>query len=115
MEYKGKLYGKVGGQYFPLEQTTDDFESLTQKLEEKEKEIGQRNEYYENKIEMITRIVHERDQELGLLSTHLESKMTLLAACEKALSDRDAKLDSIQKEIELEIGDVKKSNSYSPS
>jgi hypothetical protein len=28
MEYKGKLYGKVGNCYFPLENTTDDFDSL---------------------------------------------------------------------------------------
>ena len=28
MEYQGKLYGKVGKQYFPLSNTTEDFKSL---------------------------------------------------------------------------------------
>jgi len=28
MEYKGKLYGKVGKHYFPLEATSNDFDNL---------------------------------------------------------------------------------------
>lgn len=28
MEYKGKLYGKVGKSYFPLIETAEDFENL---------------------------------------------------------------------------------------
>lgn len=28
MEYKGKLYGKVGETYFPLEATSEDFDKL---------------------------------------------------------------------------------------
>ena len=35
MEYKGKLYGKVGGVYFPLEATTNDFEALEKRVEDK--------------------------------------------------------------------------------
>ncbi|MDD5013565.1 MAG: hypothetical protein PHW73_00500 [Atribacterota bacterium] len=34
MEYKGKLYGKVGNYYIPLENTTDDFEDLQKRLDE---------------------------------------------------------------------------------
>lgn len=33
MDYKGKLYGKVGKSYFPLEPTTDDFEGLQKKIQ----------------------------------------------------------------------------------
>ena len=32
MEYKGKLYGKVGKGYFPMEQNTDNVDAGTQKL-----------------------------------------------------------------------------------
>lgn len=32
MEYKGKLYGKVGKVYFPLEKTTDDIEELEKNI-----------------------------------------------------------------------------------
>ena len=28
MQYKGKLYGKVGTSYFPMEETTEDIEKL---------------------------------------------------------------------------------------
>jgi len=28
MEYKGKLYGKVGKHYFPLEATSNDFDNM---------------------------------------------------------------------------------------
>lgn len=31
MEYKGKLYGKIGKSLIPLEATTDDFEGLENK------------------------------------------------------------------------------------
>ncbi len=34
VEYKGKLYGKVGKKYFPLENTTDDFETLQRRVDE---------------------------------------------------------------------------------
>lgn len=32
MDYIGKLYGKVGGKYFPLGQTTEDWDSLENKI-----------------------------------------------------------------------------------
>jgi len=32
MEYKGKLYGKIGKGYFPLEKTTEDFELLEKNI-----------------------------------------------------------------------------------
>lgn len=47
MEYKGKLYGKVGKSYFPLEATKEDFEGfkngnefLKQKLQVAEKALN---------------------------------------------------------------------------
>jgi len=38
MEYKGKLYGKVGKSYFPLEETTEDFELLKKRVLELQEE-----------------------------------------------------------------------------
>lgn len=38
MEYKGKLYGRVGNTYFPLIETTDDVENLKRKISELETE-----------------------------------------------------------------------------
>jgi len=32
MQYKGKLYGKIGGKYFDLEKTADDFDKLESQL-----------------------------------------------------------------------------------
>jgi hypothetical protein len=34
MEYKGKLYGKVGSTYFPLLNTTEDWDNLENKVNE---------------------------------------------------------------------------------
>lgn len=38
MEYHGKLYGKAGNSYFPLEATTSDFEALQKRVIELEAE-----------------------------------------------------------------------------
>lgn len=40
MEYKGDLYGKVGGGYFPLMATTEDVNDLKNMLIESAKVIG---------------------------------------------------------------------------
>ena len=40
MEYKGKLYGKVGNQYFPMIDTTMDVDALREKIKELEKQIN---------------------------------------------------------------------------
>lgn len=34
MEYKGELYGKVGKSYFPLQETSEDFDSMKKALQE---------------------------------------------------------------------------------
>lgn len=34
MEYQGKLYGKVGKSYFPLIETTEDFDNLKKEKDE---------------------------------------------------------------------------------
>ena len=39
MEYQGKLYGKVGKSYFPLEATSEDFDNLQNKLKEYEEKL----------------------------------------------------------------------------
>jgi len=39
MEYKGKLYGKVGTQMFPLEETTEDISRLKAKIKELESKL----------------------------------------------------------------------------
>lgn len=39
MEYNGKLFGKVGRTYFPIEETTEDIEILKKKLENAEKAL----------------------------------------------------------------------------
>ena len=36
MEYIGKLYGKVGGEYFPMEETTKDIDKLKARIGELE-------------------------------------------------------------------------------
>ena len=38
MEYQGKLYGKVGNRYFPLDTTSQDYDALVQKVKKLEKE-----------------------------------------------------------------------------
>lgn len=39
MQYRGKLYGKVGKHYFPLEESSDDFDKLKVEVERQKKEI----------------------------------------------------------------------------
>ena len=41
MEYSGKLYGKVGGEYFPLMETTEDVDALKNRIAELEAETEQ--------------------------------------------------------------------------
>jgi len=48
MEYSGKLFGKVGNKYFPLESTTEDFECL-------QKNIGQ----LESKLKIAEKALNE--------------------------------------------------------
>ena len=48
MEYKGKLYGKVGEIFFPLLNTTDDWEALEKKVTESEFIISGLNEAADN-------------------------------------------------------------------
>ena len=40
MEYKGNLYGKVNNSYFPLEATTETFESLESRVKLLEKKLN---------------------------------------------------------------------------
>ena len=44
MEYQGKLYGKVGKSYFPLEATSEDFDNLQNKVKEYEEKLQKQNE-----------------------------------------------------------------------
>ena len=39
MEYTGKLYGKVGGEYFPMEETTEDIDKLKDRIMELESKL----------------------------------------------------------------------------
>ena len=55
MEYKGKLYGKVGNSYFPLTETTEDIENIKLK-----------NEYYNKLLDKI-----ERYEKLGFSSEYI--------------------------------------------
>lgn len=41
MEYKGKLYGKVGKIYFEIGKTSDDYDKLVQQTEAKDREIAE--------------------------------------------------------------------------
>ncbi len=43
--YKGKLYGKIHGVYYPLQETSEDIEKMVNKIKELE-EIIKMNEYY---------------------------------------------------------------------
>jgi hypothetical protein len=38
MEYKGKLWGKEGNEYFPLQETSEDVDKMKAKLKELEQE-----------------------------------------------------------------------------
>lgn len=40
MEYKGKLYGKLGGIFFDTGKTADDFDNMEAKIKELEREIS---------------------------------------------------------------------------
>lgn len=42
MEYKGKLYGKIGNKYFDTGHTTDDYDGLIARVEELDKIVGQK-------------------------------------------------------------------------
>lgn len=39
MDYKGKLYGKIGNKYFDTGQTSDDYDDLINRIEELDKII----------------------------------------------------------------------------
>lgn len=52
MEYKGKLYGKVGNSYFPLLATSDDFD----KLKAKEKTFDKMLEYLQKLYRMFMKL-----------------------------------------------------------
>ncbi len=41
MEYKGKLYGKIGNKYFDTSHTTEDWDKLTSRVEELENQLKQ--------------------------------------------------------------------------
>lgn len=41
MEYKGKLYGKVGKNYIPLIHTSDDVDKMEKDIIEKDKKIDE--------------------------------------------------------------------------
>lgn len=40
MEYKGSIYGKIGGKYFKLEKDTDYFDKLDQETAKLKEELG---------------------------------------------------------------------------
>lgn len=40
MEYEGKLYGKVGGEYFPMVETTEDINRYKQRIKELEEQVS---------------------------------------------------------------------------
>lgn len=44
MEYEGRLYGKIGRKYVPLENTTDDFKKLEKIIEDQNMKIGELTE-----------------------------------------------------------------------
>lgn len=69
MEYKGKIYGKVGKGYFPLEMTTEDVDRLTLLTEEKDKRIKEFKEWH-NKRDRFNQITWiELDNKINELLT----------------------------------------------
>jgi ribosomal protein L37AE/L43A len=40
MEYEGKLYGKVGGEYFPMIETTKEINRYKQRIKELEEQVS---------------------------------------------------------------------------
>ena len=43
MEYEGKLYGKVGGEYLPMIETTKDINRYKQRIKELEEQVSNTN------------------------------------------------------------------------
>ena len=66
MEYQGKLYGKVGKHYFPMMQTTEDFDNLEKQRDEL---IDQLKKWIDG-CELQT----EHFSELGMTSSELSSQ-----------------------------------------
>jgi hypothetical protein len=51
MEYKGKLYGKIKNNYFPLQETSEDIENMRIKIKQLEGEVSYLREYKNGRIE----------------------------------------------------------------
>jgi len=70
MEYKGKLYGKVGKSYFPLEATTEDFERLEKLVAELQKDRANKKymfDCYDRKGKLSCKTVVAKNKEDAIL------------------------------------------------
>jgi len=61
MEYKGKLYGRLGGDsYFPLHNTTEDWEKMEKQLAEQSKLVSDLREALRLAKEFIPQTTYQR-------------------------------------------------------
>jgi len=61
MEYKGKLYGKVGNSYFPLDATSDDFDGMQKNIEQ----LKQKLQIAEKALNQVVNFNEELQDEFG--------------------------------------------------
>lgn len=64
MEYEGKLYGKVGDEYFPLQENSQDFEELKSRISN----LYRRHKLLQSKIKILSaqRIIDEYDSAIDI-------------------------------------------------
>lgn len=61
MEYEGKLYGKVGGEYFQMIETTEDINRYKQRIKELEQQVSNTDllhdvsKRFDSEIERLTK------------------------------------------------------------
>jgi len=74
MEYGGKLYGKIGGSYFPLYESTEDVELLRKKALQRDELLEMLQEFvrdFDNGLIEDFQIPRDRFEQLILKSTEL--------------------------------------------
>lgn len=67
MEYKGKLYGKVAGEYFPLYKTADEVDAMEKQIEDRDRIIAEKDS---QRAELTNSLI-KRDEQISRLQEAL--------------------------------------------
>ncbi|HET8838064.1 MAG TPA: hypothetical protein VFM82_03630 [Flavobacteriaceae bacterium] len=64
MEYEGKLYGKVGDEYFPLQENSQDFEELKSRISK----LYKRHKLLQSQIKILSvqKIINKYDSAIDI-------------------------------------------------